>query len=438
LLIAEAANPEWVSVPLIGWSLARAIAERTSVHLVTQVRNRDALLRAGLSESRDFTAIDSEHLAAPIWRLANALRGGQGAGWTTLSAVTTASYYYFEWLVWKQFGEAIQHGEYSIVHRITPLSPTIPSTLAKHCARASVPFVLGPLNGGIPWPRAFTNARLREREWLSYLRGAYKLLPAYRSTLHNATAIIAGSRSTLSEIPQRFRDKCIYVPENAVDPKRFSGATSNRCAKVLQACFVGRLVPYKGPDIVLEAVAPLIRTGRLRLDIIGDGPMMKSLQAFVLEHGLQTGATLQGWVAHEKLQPLMLDSNIFLFPSIREFGGGVVLEAMAMGIVPVVVDYGGPAELVTQSTGFKIPLGSRQSIVERLRAVVTAICDEPAQLEVKSAASRSRVESLFTWDAKANHILEIYNWALRRPLAKLDSSGTGKAAELDFLGLKFG
>ena len=63
LLIAEACNPQWVSIPLEGWSHSRAIMELTGGHLVTQIRNRDAILAAGLVEGRDFTAIDSERVA---------------------------------------------------------------------------------------------------------------------------------------------------------------------------------------------------------------------------------------------------------------------------------------------------------------------------------------------------------------------------------------
>ncbi|MGA0174741.1 MAG: glycosyltransferase family 1 protein, partial [Phycisphaerales bacterium] len=98
LIIAEAANPELASVPLVGWSHAEALSRIVEAHLVTQVRNRDAILRKGWREGIDFTAIDSERIAAPAYRIGSRLPGG----WTTKMAVTAITYRYFEHLLWKR------------------------------------------------------------------------------------------------------------------------------------------------------------------------------------------------------------------------------------------------------------------------------------------------------------------------------------------------
>ena len=419
LLIAEAANPEWVSVPLVGWSLAQALRAVADVHLVTQIRNREAILRAGLVEGVDFTAIDSEAIARPLWAIGRVLRMGEGKGWTMLQAINALSYPAFERRIWRACGPRLAAREFDIVHRVTPLSPTIASSLAAKCARIGVPFVLGPLNGGVPWPAEFASARRQEREWLSYLRGVYKLLPGRARMLAHTAAIVTGSRFTQSEIPAAHQAKTIYLPENAIDLERFN-RLATPAPGPLRACFIGRLVPYKGPDMLLAAAAPLLRDGRLVIDMIGDGPMMLALKAQVQADGTGNAVTFHGWLAHSDVQNIAAQARVFAFPSIREFGGGVVLEAMALGLVPLIVDYAGPGELVTPDVGRKVPLGPRDAIIAGFRAELAAMAADPAALAPLGRAARDRVQSAFTWPHKAAQVAQVYDWVLRRRADKPD------------------
>lgn len=409
LILAEAANPEWVSVPLVGWSLARALSRKAEVHIVTQSRNRDAFLRAGLQEGQDFTAVDSESIARPLWRLATILAGGGGQGWTIQQAVNLIAYPYFEYLVWKRFHQRIKRGDFDVVHRMTPLSPVLPSPMAEKCRKAGVPFVLGPLNGGVPWPEGFEQEMKREKEWLSRLRGARRWVPWRKGTMR-ADAILAGSQQALFDLPTRARQRAIYLPENGVDPARFSQLAQHDNA-LFRACFIGRLVPLKGVDMLLTAAAPLLRAGRMAIDIIGDGPSMAELKRQASE---LPGVHFHGWKPHNEVQAIASQCSVLAFPSIREFGGGAVLEAMALGLCPVVLDYAGPSELVTRETGYKVPMGSRNEVVAALGEQLTHCADHPLEVRAKGLKARERVRTLFTWEVKASQVMQVYDWVLNR------------------------
>lgn len=412
LIIAEAANPEWTSVPLVGWSHAEALSRLVDTHVVTQIRNREAIERFGWRHGVEFTAFDSEATARPMWKLSKFGRKRLGLGWTLGTATQAVSYYQFEAIVWREFGDRITRGDFDVVHRITPLSPTTPSTIAKRCERVGVPFVVGPLNGSVPWPKAFRAAQHQEGEYLSYLRSAHKLLPGYRSTRESASAIIVGSRAVRDEMAEKYKTKCVYTPENAIDPLRFNKRASSSIHGPLRICFIGRLVPYKGADMLLEAVAPLLRAGKIHLDIIGDGPEMERLRRLMSDLRVGASVDLPGWIDHEKVQDRLVRSEVFAFPSVREFGGGVVLEAMALGLVPVVLDYAGPSELVTAATGYKVPMGSRDEVILGFRDVLSRLCDARESLRPLADRARRRALTLFTWDAKARQTLEVYRWVL--------------------------
>jgi glycosyltransferase involved in cell wall biosynthesis len=419
LLVAESANPKLTSVALIGWSYSKALAKVADVHLVAELRNQADIEAAGI-EDMEFTPINNRRWQGLAWNVAKIFRGGTTLGWGTYSAMATLAYPAFERRVWKQFGDRIKRGEFDVVHRIVPNSPITPSLLASKCAQAGVPFVLGPINGGVPWPKEFKNLRRAEREWLSRFRDVHKLMPGFHATRRDAAALVVGAKFAWSEMPERYHHKSIYLPENAIDADRFPRQARPEFKAPLRIAFVGRLVPMKGADMLIEAAAPLARAGLLQLDIIGDGPEMPKLRKLAADLNITEHVEFPGWVDHTQLADRLRRAQVFGFPSVREFGGGVVLEAMALGLVPVVLNYGGPAELVTPETGFTLPMGPRAEVIHEFSECFARINSNPSMLQTMSQRAQEHVFQNFTWDAKARQMLEVYHWTCQRQDNKPD------------------
>lgn len=413
LVIAEAANPEWASVPLVGWSHSLALSKVCDTHLVTQVRNQESIERFGWQIGKEFTSINTEKLSVPIYKLSLWLRGGNKLGWTINTALQSLIYPYFERLIWKKFQKELTAGKYDVVHRITPVSPTAPSFLAKKLKNINVPFAVGPLNGGVPWPKEFPEMQKKEKEWLNKIRNFYKLLPGYHSLRNNASTIICGSKATLEQMPSSLKHKLIYQPENAIDKERFSLKNTLCNEEHLKLAFVGRLVPYKGCDMAIEAIASLAKAGKVTFDIYGTGPEEDRLAELINELGLEDKITLHGFVPNTQLQEKLVNADIFLFPSIREFGGGVVLEAMALGLVPMVLDYAGPAELVDEECGYLIPMEKRENVILSIETILNQILNDTIILQKKRTVAIDKVDSLYTWQRKAEQDLAIYQWLLK-------------------------
>ena len=267
LLLADDCNPEWPSLPVVGYHTCRSIAEIVDTVVVTQIRNRPNIEKAGLGKAR-VVYVDTEYIAGRMHRLSQWLRRGKDVGWTMNVALNYPAYIAFEWEVLKRFRGDLKRGRFDIVHRVTPMSPTLPSPMA---AWSPVPFILGPINGGLAWPRAYYAELRREREWMTHLRSAYRLLPYYRSTYARSAAILASFTHTIDDLPHSTRRRTIDFPEVGFDPSTFHAAT-REAKESLTFLFAGRLVPYKCADVVIAAFArePLLRNHRLW--IVGEGP----------------------------------------------------------------------------------------------------------------------------------------------------------------------
>jgi glycosyltransferase involved in cell wall biosynthesis len=415
LLLAEACNPAWASVPLVGYNFARALARhpRLDVTVATQVRNAGNLDGDVLTAIAQVEYIDNEWLARKMYKLAKRLRGGEGLAWTIDTALSVPGYYAFEREIWRRFRpELTGSGGFDVVHRITPLSPVAPSPLVSKVER---PMVIGPINGGLPFPAAFAEMRRSEREWLAHLRWLHRYLPHARGTYRNLDGLLVGSTWTSSQVPRAFRGEQLFLPENGIEPDVFpvaEGWTPPRGR--FRFVSVGRLCPLKGFDMVIEAMAgsPVLR--QTELTIVGDGPERASLERAVRDFGLEGNVVIPGWLPQTDVAAKLRASQAFVFASVKDFGGGAVLEAMASGLPSVVVDYGGPADLVGDYAGLRVPIARRAELVASLRVAMERLVEDHELCARLGRAAAETVRARYTWDAKAERIVSFYDEVLER------------------------
>jgi len=151
LILAEDCNPEWPATPSFAFCLSRAITKLADVMLATQIRNRQSIERAGFGNGK-VVYINTEKIARPLWKMGVFLRGGVDVHWGTQAILNYPGSLAFEWYARRHFQQDLQNKRYDLVHRLTPVSNRQPSLIAKSC---SVPFLLGPINGSLPWPTGF-------------------------------------------------------------------------------------------------------------------------------------------------------------------------------------------------------------------------------------------------------------------------------------------
>jgi glycosyltransferase involved in cell wall biosynthesis len=425
LLIIEQCNPEWPSVPLVGYCFYKHISQLVDTTLITHARNKKALEKA--HPDRDIVYISESSFIRKYYKIAEKLsKIGDKIIWPLYNTLTYPIYGEFNNLVYARFKESILNGNYDVVHAITPILPRYPVKAIKACK--NTPFIIGPVNGGVPFPEGFQSVARQEFSYFNFLRSIGRLIiPGYRETYKGADYILSGSTYTLNFIKDLFAiesGKIELLYENGIDnsflkkePK--DAEISNRVDAKINLLFVGRLVPYKGADILIEAIntlEPTIRN-KVRLTIVGDGPERNPLETQVQKMNLGDKVVFTGWIKQQDTLKYYDDSDIFCFPSVREFGGAVVLEAMANGLPCIVINNGGIAEYVTEETGFRIDPVSRDYVVQELSVCIQKLVQNQLLRHNMSRKAIQRAKE-FSWSAKADAIVTIYNKLLAKNVKK--------------------
>jgi rhamnosyl/mannosyltransferase len=239
-------------------------------------------------------------------------------------------------------------------------------------------------------------------------RAAYHVLA--RAVLRRASAIVIPSRAHLALCIELagFENKAEVIPFG-IEAERWSEVPRRPIEAPPRALFIGRLVRYKGLDVLLRA---LERVPDLRLDIVGSGPEGPRLRTLTQALALADRVKWYGEYPDEDLPRRMADADFLVLPSVttEEMFGLVLLEAMAAGrpIITTTVPTGVREVNLPGETGIEVPFRD----VGALANALETLARDPFLRERMGDAGRVRVREHFTREIMAQRHIALYERVL--------------------------
>lgn len=409
LLSAYQCSPTGGSVSHIGWQWYMRLAQRVPVTLITHIRNREALLKAGAPfANSELVFIDTEWFADPVYRFSLKLFPNTEY---PVSLFSSADFYLYDGTAVKQLKKR-QQAPWNIIHSVTPVSPQSVTRLHQ----LHHPLILGPWNGGLKIPLAFPKVVLQDLNWLYPIRYLGRLLDYLWHSSQHARVILTATQATYQSVPKRYRDRCRFMLENGVDLELFTPTPwpmPPSKTQPLKLVFVGRLLAFKGVNMLLEAVSRY--QGPIQLTIVGAGPLKARWQALAMQLKIEQCIQWYGFASATHVAEQLAAAHVLCLPSVRESGGAILLEAMACARPVIAVQYGGPAELVDEHIGYLIPPHGPAAVVDALVHCFYDLVEQPHQWRQRGETGRKRAEHLYGWDHKINQALQLYQELLHQP-----------------------
>jgi glycosyltransferase involved in cell wall biosynthesis len=273
------------------------------------------------------------------------------------------------------------------------------------------PVVIGPMSGGMNLPPAFRrmDGGIVRLSIAAARRGAGVLHRVFPGKLRAAALIVANAQ-TRSALPKGVRGQIHDVMESAVDLERWVArpAVLRATDAPVSFIFCSRFVDWKGIRLLVRAFAPLAREGGAMLHLVGDGELFEEIRQQVEREGVTRHVLLHGRLNRDRYQAMLRDADVYVTPSLRECGGMAMMEAMAVGLPVVGLNWGGAAQYAGPDCALLVAPLSEEAVITGLTAAMRRMALSPALRQSMGMAARRHLERAgHGWASKADRILDI-------------------------------
>jgi glycosyltransferase involved in cell wall biosynthesis len=395
---------------LMAWNVIRQLRQRHELWVLTASQNRKAI-EAEL-EKDPMPRVRFVYVGLPGWlyRLNRAQGGYQFYA------------YLWQWRAYFAARRLHRKFRFDLFHHLTYTNDWMASIIG---ALLPVAYVRGPGGGAHRVPGKFRREfTLRPRLW-EYVRmglqWVFKHDPFFAIGQQRARALLMANREAFDALPGRWQKKAQLLSVNGVSLERFplAGGAKPDGGR-FRLLTAGRLIPLKGFDLAIRAFRLFFedvkreRQGmEAELMIVGDGPEGARLWSLIDDLAMGDHVHMVKWMPREELFREMAECDAFVFPSLRDGGGLVVVEAMAAGKPVVCFDLAGPGLHVTEECGIKVAARSPEQAAQDLAAAFSRLALDAGLTAEMGRAARRRAEQVYDWSRVAERINRVYLDALR-------------------------
>lgn len=305
---------------------------------------------------------------------------------------------------------------FDIVHKVG----TNDFRIIGHMYRLNIPYIIGPIGGAQetnPPLLYYTRYHKKQEKLRSFLNRLLTNTWGYRNAIEKADCILCSNLETQKYLVNKItnKTKCEVLTEIGCTNTSFSELNKDITrGNSLTFLWAGRMEYRKGLELLFDALEYLLDDSNWKLILCGDGSERERYQKMIQNKKYYKKVVFIGKVAYENMQEIYREADVFVFPSLRETTGTVIVEAMEMGLPVVALKQGGAVLLISENEGDLIDGESREEIIINFAKTMQSYIDDRDKAIIKGRNARDKVIMNYSWEKKVDNMLIKYEEILSR------------------------
>lgn len=275
------------------------------------------------------------------------------------------------------------------------------------------PFIWGPVGGGDCEPKSFIKTlgfKQRIMQSARYIMNDLSFLhPSIMLPAIKAKKILCRTEGSANVIPSFLRHKTEVILETAMEGDIFNYHKKERSDSQIRFISTGRLMASKNLLTSIRALSLLPKETNFVYTIVGSGPQKKLIEKEADKLGIRDKIEMIAEMPRTEVLRKLEQSDVYLFPSLREGGSWALMEAMVIGLPVICLDWAGMKITVDDECAILLPVTTPEQMPNDMAQAIIRLIGNPDLRKEMGECGRKRIKTVYNWDMKGEFMERIFS-----------------------------